>query len=221
MTLIVFDVDGTLVDSGAEIARRVAGAFELLGLPQPSEQAVRANVGLSLALYMGVVAGTDDADLIGRLVDAYRAVAAASPPGTMPLFAGARDALMRLDARPGTVLGVATGKGMAGLRKTIEQNGLDAMFVTLQTPDTNPSKPHPGMLFSAMDAAGAGPSETVMVGDAVFDIEMARAAGVASIGVSWGLQPPQALRQAGASAIVDSFAQLDATIDAVLEKTHA
>lgn len=221
MRLIVFDVDGTLVDSGAEIARRVAGAFDALGLPQPTAQAVRAHVGLSLPIYMGAVAGTTDEGLIARLVDAYRAIAMVSPPGLMPLFDGAREALVRLGRRQNTLLGVATGKGLAGLRKTLDQNDIAHHFVTLQTPDTNPSKPHPGMLLSAMDAVGAGPDETVMIGDAVFDMEMAQAAGVRPIAVSWGLQPAIDLRNAGAAAFVYSFAELDAAIDSVLEQAHA
>ncbi len=221
MRLIVFDVDGTLVDSGAEIARRVAGAFDRLGLPQPTAQAVRAHVGLSLHKYMGEVAGTTDESLIVRLVEAYRAIALVSAPGQMPLFEGAREALDRLGRRPDTLLAVATGKGMAGLRKTLDENDIAHHFVTLQTPDTNPSKPHPGMLRAAMDAAGVGPDDTVMIGDAVFDMEMASAAGVRAIAVSWGLQPVVDLRNAGAVAVVDSFAELDAAIDSVLEQAHA
>jgi phosphoglycolate phosphatase len=214
LRLVVFDMDGTLVDSGAEIARRVACAFAALGLPQPPEQAVRANVGLSLQIYMGALAETDDATLIGELVKAYRAETAKSPPGQMPLFEGAREALERLNARADTVLGVATGKGMVGLKRALAENDLDHFFSTLQTPDHNPSKPHPGMLHSAMQAIGISPADTVMVGDAVFDMEMAQAAGVRGIGVSWGLQPPEDLSRAGAVAILGSFADLDAVLEA-------
>jgi phosphoglycolate phosphatase len=221
MNLVVFDMDGTLIDSGAEIARRVFAAFAALGLPQPSLQAIHANVGLSLAIYVGRVAGTDDPDLIERLVAAYRAASANSTADQMPLFAGARAALERLHKRDDLLLGVATGKGMAGVTKVLAQAEIGHYFVTLQTPDTNPSKPHPGMLLSAMDAVGVGPMDTVMIGDAVFDIEMAGAAGVRSIGVSWGLQPVEALRAAGATAILNDFADLEFTIDAILETSHA
>ena len=95
-------------------------------------------------------------------------------------------------------------------------------FVSFQTPDTNPSKPHPGMLHSAMEACGALPYNTLMIGDAVFDIEMAKAAGVRSIGIAWGLQPVEDLAAAGATAAAAHFEDLYDLIDALLEdKAHA
>lgn len=222
MTLVVFDMDGTLVDSAAEITARVLKAFAVVGLPAPSERTIRANVGLSLPIYLAAVSGSDDRDVISALFDAYRAAAAASLPGQMPLFNGARALLERLKQRPGTQLAVATGKGRAGLDKTLGQNDMAHYFASLQTPDTNPSKPHPGMLLSAMAACGVDARDTVMVGDAVFDIEMAKAAGVRSIAVAWGLQPVADLRAAGATACVDSFNALYDAIEAILEvKAHA
>lgn len=221
MSLVVFDMDGTLIDSGAAITARVLEAFAAVGRPAPSVDIIRANVGLSLPIYLANVAASDDPDLLKALFDAYRAAGAAAPPGQMPLFAGARELLERLSQRPDTQLAVATGKGRAGLDKTLAQNDIGHYFVSLQTPDTNPSKPHPGMLRSAMDAAGVGPDETVMIGDAVFDIEMARAAGVRSIAVAWGLQPVEALRAAGANTAVDSFDALYDAIEQVLELRHA
>lgn len=222
MSLVVFDMDGTLIDSGAEITARVLKAFASVGLAAPSEEVIRANVGLSLPIYLSAVSGSDDPEVITALFDAYRAAAAASLPGRMPMFEGARALLERLKLRPDTQLAVATGKGRAGLDKTLVQNDMAHYFASLQTPDTNPSKPHPGMLLSAMDACGVGPSETVMIGDAVFDIQMANAAGVRSIGVAWGLQPVAALVAAGATATVDRIDALYDLIDALLEeRAHA
>ena len=222
MSLVVFDMDGTLINSGDAITARVLAAFAAVGLPAPSLETIRANVGLSLPIYLANVANSDDPDLLAALFNAYRAASAAAPPGQMPLFAGARELLDRLHQRPGTKLAVATGKGRTGLDKTLAQNDMAHYFVSLQTPDTNPSKPHPGMLHSAMDAVGVGPDETVMIGDAVFDIEMAGAAGVRSIAVSWGLQPVDTLRAAGATTSVDRFDALYDTIERVLEeKAHA
>lgn len=222
MSLVVFDMDGTLIDSGAEIAARVLKAFASVGLPPPSLEAIRANVGLSLPVYLSAVSGSDDPEVISALFDAYRAAAAASPPGQMPMFDGARAVLDRLRQRPDTLLAVATGKGRAGLDKTLAQNDMAHYFASLQTPDTNPSKPHPGMLQAAMDDCGAGPAETVMIGDAAFDIEMANAAGVRSIAVGWGMQPLAALVAAGATATVERFDALYDLIDAMLEnKAHA
>lgn len=221
MNLVVFDMDGTLIDSGAAITARVLSAFATVGVPAPSVEAIRANVGLSLPIYLANVADTEDPELISALFDAYRAEGAAAPPGQMPLFAGARELLDRLSQRPDTHLAIATGKGKVGLDRALVQNDIGHYFVSLQTPDTNPSKPHPGMLHSAMDAVGVRPDETVMIGDAVFDIEMAGAAGVRSIAVAWGMQPIDALRAAGATATVDHFDALYDTIEQVLELSHA
>lgn len=217
MSLIIFDMDGTLIDSGATISSRVNGAFAALGLPQPSAKAVRSNVGLSLPLYMGEVAGTTDEVLIARLMAAYREISALAPPGQMPLFTGAQAALERLAARPGFTLGVATGKGRLGLDRALTQTGIGHFFKTLQTPDNNPSKPHPSMLLTAMEECGSTPDQTIMIGDAVFDIQMARAAGVQAIGVSWGMQSAKDLLRAGAARIIERFDDLDAAINELLE----
>jgi len=222
VSLVVFDMDGTLIDSGAEITARVLKAFGSVGLAAPTEEVIRANVGLSLPIYLSAVSGSDDPEVVSALFDAYRAASAASLPGRMPMFDGARDLLERLRVRPDTRLAVATGKGQVGLDKTLAQNDMAHYFASLQTPDTNPSKPHPGMLHSAMAACGAGADETVMIGDAVFDIQMANAAGVRSIAVAWGLQPVAALVAAGATATVDRFDALYDLIDRLLEeKAHA
>lgn len=221
MILVVFDMDGTLIDSGATITARVLTAFAAVGAPAPSVETIHANVGLSLPIYLANVARSDDPELLSALLDAYRAAGAAAPPGQMPLFAGARDLLDRLHRRPDTQLAIATGKGRPGLDKVLAQSDLGHYFVSLQTADNNPSKPHPGMLHSAMAEAGVGPDKTVMIGDAVFDMEMARAAGVRSIAVAWGLQPVDALRAAGATATVDRFDALYDAIEQVLELSHA
>lgn len=221
MKLVVFDMDGTLIDSESAITARVLAAFAVVGQPAPSPQAIRANVGLSLSLYMAAVSGSTDSELIKALVDAYRAGSAAAVAGQMVLFDGARALLERLSKRPGTQLAVATGKGRAGLDRILAQNDIGQYFMSLQTPDTNPSKPHPAMLQAAMADAGVAPDATVMIGDAVFDIEMAQAARVKSIAVAWGMQPLAALRAAGATAAVDSFAALHAAIEDVLGATDA
>ena len=124
-----------------------------------------------------------------------------------PLFPGARDALAALDAI-GVNLGIATGKGRRGLIATLDSHNLVNHFVTLQTADDGPGKPHPGMLRRAMQETGSEPERTVLIGDTVFDMEMARSAGVRALGVSWGYHPTDELQAAGAARIIDSFAQL-------------
>jgi phosphoglycolate phosphatase len=220
MRLIMFDMDGTLIDTQALIAGNAAAAFASVGLPPPTPADVRSIIGLSLPVAIGRLARTDDVDVIEGLVGAYRANYRASLEHDIdrePLYPGARDALERLKRQPDTILGVATGKGLSGVVRILGNHGLDGHFVTLQTPDHNPSKPHPGMLLRAMAETGAEPGSTVMVGDTTFDMELARSAGCRAIGVSWGYHETSDLLAAGAGALIDDYSELDAAIMRVLE----
>ncbi len=220
MRLIVFDMDGTLIDTQALISEHMAAAFSSFGLVPPEPAEVRRIIGLSLPVAVGELARTDDIDLIEGLVGQYKSFYRASLEHDVdrePLYPGAREALDRLSQQPGTILGVATGKGLTGVARILGNHGLAGHFVTLQTPDHNPSKPHPGMLLTAMAETGAAPEETVMVGDTVFDMELARAAKVRAIAVSWGYHDPAALLKAGAGALIHDYSELDAAIDRVLE----
>jgi phosphoglycolate phosphatase len=125
-----------------------------------------------------------------------------------PLYPGARECIEALAAAPGTLLGLATGKSQRGVRLVLGHHGLLHHFVTIQTADDAPSKPHPGMVEQAIAEAAVSPAHTVVVGDTSFDIAMALAAGASAIGVSWGYHAPEALRQAGAQRIVEDFAAL-------------
>ena len=151
----------------------------------------------------------------GRLVDPYKqAFFDARSHGLVqePLFDGVRGLLEALHSH-GWSLGVATGKSDRGLHSCLTLHGVHALFVTLQTADRHPSKPHPAMLEAAMAEAGAGPRDTVMIGDTTYDIEMARAAGVRAIGVSWGYHAPGELLAAGAEAVAATAADLQEMID--------
>ena len=220
MQLIMFDMDGTLIDTQALIAEQMAAAFASLDLVPPTPAEVRQIIGLSLPIAIGQLARTDDLTLIEGLVGQYRALYKASLEQDVdrePLYPGALAALDRLRERPNTILGVATGKGLNGVTRILGNHGIAGRFVTLQTPDHNPSKPHPGMLLSAMAQTGVDADHTVMIGDTVFDMELASAAKVRSIGVSWGYHDGKALLAAGAGALIDTYDELDAAIDRVLE----
>jgi phosphoglycolate phosphatase len=208
--LVVFDCDGTLVDSQHNIIRSMTAAFRDSGLPDPTAEEVRSIVGLSLREAMAVLTPDLDDDGHAGLVEAYRnAYTRLRMDNQMEeeLYPGVHDVLMDLEAA-GFLLGVATGKSLRGLHATIERHGLEGRFVTLQTADLAPSKPHPAMLHQAMAEAGAEPQQTILVGDTTFDMTMAANAGVAAIGVSWGYHPVARLREAGAADVIETFSAL-------------
>ena len=216
MRLAVFDCDGTLVDGQADVCEAMDAAFAAEGLAPPDRHLTRRMVGLSLpeAMRKLLPAGepaTHDA-LAAHYRDAYRARRTAGVLDE-PLFEGIPALLERL-AAAGWLLGVATGKSDRGLAHCLTTHGIAGHFVTLQTADRHPSKPHPAMLQAAMDAVGAKPSETAMIGDTAYDIAMARAAGVRAIGVTWGYHPPAELIAAGAVAVAQSAGELFALLEA-------
>ena len=207
--LIVFDCDGTLVDSQqliVEAARQTLLAHDLEPL---EETAVRAVIGLSLELALAQLVPAADERTLLSLVATYRATwRLLRTQGVLePLFPRAREVLGTLDRR-GHLLGVATGKSRPGLLEVLDHHGLTALFVSFQTADRHPSKPHLSMLQEAMRETGTSAAETLMVGDTTFDMAMARAAGARAIGVAWGYHAPEQLEAAGAELILQNFDQL-------------
>lgn len=208
MTLVIFDVDGTLLDSQAHILGAMARAFDSIGQPCPPREEVLGIVGLSLPQAMARLApDLDGAALVAGYKAAFGALRAERDS---PLYPGARAALDRLAAR-GIPLGIATGKSRRGLDHVLAAHGLAPMFTTTQVADDHPSKPHPSMIRAALAETGADPAQSVMIGDTSFDMDMGRAAGVRTIGVSWGYHPRAAL--AGADAVIDGFEALEAALD--------
>lgn len=213
--LAVFDCDGTLSDGQAAICAAMAKAFAGSGLAAPDPHQVRRIVGLSLPHAIGRLAPElDDAARL-RVVDAYKqAFFEARQQGLVhePLFDGIRELLAQLHGQ-GWTLGVATGKSDRGLTGCLTMHGVFDLFLTLQTADRHPSKPHPAMLEAAMADALAAPAQTVMIGDTVFDIEMAVAAGTRALGVAWGYHTPDELIAAGAEAVAATPAELGDLLD--------
>ncbi|QFU16786.1 HAD-IA family hydrolase [Microvirga thermotolerans] len=210
MKLVIFDVDGTLVDSQNIIVAAQHRAFAAVGLPPPTRERALSIVGLSLAEAFTVLVGPDGP--VERMVEAYKDAFGelrADPANAEPLFPGALDCLRWLSGREDVLLGIATGKSRRGVAHLLERHGWGDLFATVQTADDAPSKPHPAMLLQAMGEVGAEALDTVMVGDSSFDMAMARAARVLPLGVSWGFQPVSALSEAGARLIVDSYGELE------------
>lgn len=218
--LIVFDVDGTLVDSQAGIVAAMAHAFREVGLAEPSPDRVRRVVGLSLEEAVSRLLPADAPDdLLAAAAGAYRShylALRSRPDHHEPLFPGTREVLARLDT-PRVCLGIATGKNLRGLHATLARHGLARHFVTLQTADGGPGKPHPRMLQAAMADIGARPEETVLIGDTVYDIQMAGHAGTAALGVAWGYHPPAELAEAGAQRVLSHFDELPAALAELAE----
>jgi phosphoglycolate phosphatase len=222
LNLILFDVDGTLVDSQNIIVAAQHAAFAAFGLEPPSRERSLSIVGLSLNEAFTVLWGPKAP--IEGLVEAYKeafATLRTDPAHAEPLFPGALDCLESLRRRDDVLLGIATGKSRRGVAHLLDRHGWRSVFSIIQTADDAPSKPHPAMIRQAMAELGVQPERTVMVGDSSFDMEMARAAGVLPIGVSWGFQPVAALRAAGADVIVDSYADLQKILDEFLAKPLA
>jgi phosphoglycolate phosphatase len=209
--LIVFDCDGTLVDSQATIVTCAQAAFQAAGLAVPSAEAIRRIVGLSLVEAMHELLPEAGPATAARVAEHYREAFIAHRAGPdfhEPLFPGARELLDDLLARD-YVLGVATGKAMRGLLAILEHHDLRSHFVTLQTADLHPSKPHPAMLLAAMAETGIPASSSILLGDTSYDMLMAMAAGVLPVGVSWGNHPVEELRAAGAAHVLATFDELN------------
>lgn len=213
--LVVFDCDGTLVDGQSAICDAMETAFLAAELPAPERNAVRRIVGLSLPQALARLAPDAPPDCHVRALEAYKSsFRAARTEGRLeePLYPGIAALLERLHAA-GRALGVATGKSDRGLVSCLTQHCVRDLFVTLQTADRHPSKPHPAMLEAALHEAGVAPAQAVMVGDTVFDIAMAKEAGVRAIGVAWGYHEPAELLEAGAAGVAASVEELEALID--------
>ena len=212
LKLVVFDCDGTLVDSQAMIVGAMQRAFLSQGFDAPSSSEIRSIIGLSLEEAIGVLGPGNDRSRVGALCDAYKTAFVQlrqDQPHNEPLFDGARAFLQNLAQRDDVLLGIATGKSRRGVDVLFERENLHGYFVTIQTADNSPSKPHPGMIERAMAETSISPDRTTMIGDTSYDMAMAVNAGVRALGVAWGYHESEDLIRAGAHAIADSFSDLE------------
>lgn len=215
--LAIFDCDGTLVDSQANICICMEHAFERAGLTPPPRHAIRRIVGLSLIEAVAALLPQAD-DALHRILAAdYKAaffdLRTSGAMDDEPLFDDMAGVLERLVA-DGWILGVATGKSDRGLAHILAQHDIARHFATLQTADRHPSKPDPAMIAAALAETGADPERTVMIGDTSYDMMMARAADVRAVGVGWGYHPAEELIATGAHAVATRVADLPRLLSA-------
>lgn len=211
LVYLVFDCDGTLVDSQHAIVAAMTEAFVAEGFRPPHREAVLSVVGLSLAPAIAHLLPDEPAARHAHLAEAYKSAylsLRARGEVAQPLYPGAKRTVEAL-AKGDALLGVATGKSRRGAEAVLDMHGIRRHFQSVRTADDGPGKPDPHMLKLAMRDVGADARETVMIGDTTYDVEMARAAGAGALGVAWGYHAPAALERAGAHAVVDSFAAIE------------
>jgi len=210
--LIVFDWDGTLVDSTGIIARAIQQACGDVGEPVPDDLRARYVIGLGLADALRHVAPGLPPERHGELAARYR-FHYLGQEEDIPLFAGAAELLAELDAA-GFLLAVATGKTRKGLDRALLQHGVAHRFVATRCSDEDAPKPDPAMLLHLMERTGAGRAETLMIGDTTHDLELAQRAGANSVAVAYGAHGTEGFSRHGPLATVHSIAELSAWLSA-------
>jgi phosphoglycolate phosphatase len=206
--LVVFDWDGTLMDSTHMIASSLRSACADVGVAVPSEADARFVIGLGLEDTFKHVAPTLDGEGRRRLSERYRFHFLARE-GEVPLYAGVREMLSDLHGR-GRRLAVATGKARRGLERALDQTGLRPWFEATRCADEGFAKPHPDMLLMLLDITGVDPARAVMVGDTTHDLELAANAGIDAVSVSYGAHPEELLATRPAAARCTTVTELHA-----------
>jgi len=209
--LIVFDWDGTLMDSEAKIVRCMQAAAVDTGIPDPGADAIRDIIGLGLNEAMQVLFPEQVPVRRAELVERYRRHFLELDTTGMPLFPGVTQGLTQL-TQQGYLLAIATGKARRGLDRILDETGMRHLFVSSRCADEAFSKPHPQMLEDILDQTGVEAGRTLMVGDTVYDMEMARSAKVAGLAVSYGVHARERLLDCGALACLDSFPEVCAWV---------
>lgn len=205
MKLVLFDCDGTLVDSAPVIHECMRRTFVDYGYAEPRFEATKSIIGLTLDIAIGQILGIELGQRTAEMTARYKEhfiLYRSDPDFAEPAFAGIHNLVGALGQIDDVILGVVTGKSRNGLDRVLEHQGFENHFVTRRTADDCPSKPHPAMVLECCDEVGIAPENTVVIGDAIYDMQMARSAGAKAFGVAWGYAEHEALNAAGAHAVL-------------------
>jgi phosphoglycolate phosphatase len=218
MKLVLFDCDGTLVDSAGTIHETMRRTFLHFNKPEPALAATKSIMGLTLDIAIARMDGKPHVDDEALAMTAYYKslfTVVRQAPGYQeaPLFDGIRAVVERLSAQDEILIGAVTGKSRRGLDSMLDAHGFRPHFKVSRTADDCPSKPHPAMVTECCDEMGMRPEQTIVIGDAIYDMQMAKSAGAKAIGVSWGSGTAEQLLDSGADAVVH---QADALLDHIL-----
>ncbi|MBC2886697.1 HAD-IA family hydrolase [Ochrobactrum sp. CM-21-5] len=222
MKLVLFDCDGTLVDSGDFIHRCMAESFVDAGLQPPKIAQTHSIIGLSLPLAIAQILGREPDEQVQWLTQRYKenfVRLRQAPDFAEPLYDGILPLLTELGARGDLLLGIVTGKSQRGVRAVFERHDIGRHFVVIRTADDCPSKPHPAMVLESCSEMGVKPDRTIVIGDAIYDMQMARSAGAMAAGVSWGYHDKQALIDAGAHHVMNAPSDLFALLHGLEERS--
>ena len=218
--LIIFDWDGTLMDSAQKIANCIRASARDIGLTEPSSEQAKNIIGLGLYEAMQKLFPEASELNIKALIDAYRYHFVTGDETEQRLFRGVDQGLKSL-TESGALLAVATGKSRVGLDRALAATGLKHYFVVTRCADETRSKPHPQMLNEILDFTAIAPQKIIMVGDTTYDMDMAMNAGVSGLGVSYGVHSATMLSNAQAVSVQASFCDMiNWLLDDRLEKAY-
>jgi len=210
LSLIIFDCDGTIVDSQATIIEIVKQTFITHNCKPPSHEKIRDGIGLELSKGLEKLLPNDHNVDVNLLCKTYRELSQVNRLNNNfqdPLYPNAKKVIVKL-ADTNFLLGIATGKSRSGLDFVLKNENIDDLFITKQTSDSAAGKPNPEMIYNSIRDTGVDISDVFMIGDTTYDMEMAKNAQVTGIGVSWGYHKKDALKNAGAKYIFDNFTEL-------------